>query len=415
MSLQDHDRHHEWMAQRRPPPVVISEPELDSPSGPVMAGAVAPSEAGPIMLVSRPKSLGLPRLNPTTAGPIYALSGPADRQSLLYTGDASSSLAALRQDIFTSYRAICSALGEPERSDLVNGSLSPAAALGLPLPPALGAAVRRPALPGESGFPSAPLLLPPAPSGRLAAPRPPGQSGALAMGLGPDIGIEAVGSGADAGARILTPVGVSWGAISRLPAGAGVRSSNSVMGAMRSLSAGHAIHPSAADGLPPLAPGRGAGNHWPLGRPSVSSFSGNAGKGRAGSSGGPRVAMLSGLSQPQDPDSEFLGEESAVVYPPVGRSFSGGTSVAARVASVGAGAGDLGPGQMIDAMDDFRFRGGRSKHIQIEDLDNPSRLIPGFRRNDNMQLEVFLKEYARDRSNPKADLIGGGARYRMPF
>ncbi|GLI69520.1 hypothetical protein VaNZ11_014160 [Volvox africanus] len=413
MSLQDHDRHHERVAQRRPPPVAISEPALDSPSGPVIAGAVASAQAGPMMLLPRPKSLGLPRLNPTTAGPLYALSGPADRQPLLYTGDASYSLAALRQDIVTSYRAICGALGEPERSDIVNGSLPPAAALGLPLPPALGAAVRLPALPGESGFPPAPLLLPPAPSGKVAAPGPPGQSVALAMGLGPDIGIEAVGSGADAGARILTPVGVSWGAISRLPAGAGVRSGgNSVMGAMRSLSAGHAI-PSAADGLPPLAPGRGAGNHWPLGRPSVSRFFGNAGKGRADSSGGPRVAMISGLSQPEDPESQFLGEDSAVVYPPVGRSFSGGTSVAARAAAVGAG--DLGPGQMIDAMEDFRFRSGRSKHIQIEDLDNPSRLIPGFRRNENMQLEVFLKEYARDRSNLRPGLKGGGARYRMPF
>ncbi|GIL96693.1 hypothetical protein Vretimale_2452 [Volvox reticuliferus] len=383
MSLLDHGGHQERVAQRRPPPVIISEPELDSPNGPAIAGAVVPAQAVSVILVPRPKSLGLPRLPPTTAGPLSALSGPADRQPLLYTGDAFSSLTTLRQDILSSYREICGALGEPQRSDLVNGSLPPAAALGLPLPPALGpAAVRLPALPGESGFPSAPLLLPPAPSGQVAALGPPGQAGALAMGLGPDIGIEAVGSGADAGARIITPVGISWGAIGRLPAGAGVKSSNSVMGAMRSLSAGHA-GPSAADGLPPL------GNHWPLGRPSVSSLNSNAGKGRGGSGGGPRVAMLSGFSRPQDPESEFLGEESAVVYPPVGRSFSGGTSAAARAVSVGARG--LGPGQMIDAMDDFRFRGGRSKHIKIEDLDNPSRLMPEFRRNDNMQLEVFLK------------------------
>lgn len=73
----------------------------------------------------------------------------------------------------------------------------------------------------------------------------------------------------------------------------------------------------------------------------------------------------------QDPGSDFLGEESALVYPPAGRSFGGGPSAAARTA-LGAGFGGGGGGGLIDPMDDFRFRGGGArKAITVEQLGEP--------------------------------------------
>ncbi len=73
----------------------------------------------------------------------------------------------------------------------------------------------------------------------------------------------------------------------------------------------------------------------------------------------------------QDPESSFLGEESALVFPPAGRTFGGAPSAGAR-AGMGVGAGGhLPPHLAIDPMDDLRYPRGaaaRSKHIQIESL-----------------------------------------------
>ncbi|EFJ46716.1 hypothetical protein VOLCADRAFT_105378 [Volvox carteri f. nagariensis] len=355
------------------------------------------------MVVPRPAPMGTALLPPAVAGPLSALAGAPDRPPLIYTGDTASSLAALRQDIASSYRAICGALGEPVRSDLVSATPHTASALGLHMP----LAARLPLLAGGSSLVPAPVRLPPVPPGQAAAPVSP--TAGVATELGTSIGIEGVGSGGDAPARVLATGASRTGAGSRFPTGAVAGPRNPMMGALRSLSAGHAGM-TAAPGLPPLAPGRQADGHWPMGRPAPGSFS-SRGSGSGGIGDGPRVAMLSGLTRPQDPSSDFLGEESAVVYPPAGRSFGGGASSTAQAVLGTAG---LGPGQMIDAMDDFRFRGGGNKHIKIEDLDDPSRLVPSFRRNDDMQLELFLKEYARDRSKPRP-VQRGNSRFHMPF
>jgi hypothetical protein len=219
----------------------------------------------------------------------------------MYTGDTDGSLAALRQDVVSSYRAICNALGEPQRTDLVNGSLPAAAALGLALPAALPTA-RLPPLLGGPGLSMAPLLLlgPPPPPGAAPSAASPGQNGSVAMGLGPSLGIEAVGSGADAPARLLSEGASSSAAGPRL---AGSSSSGAtpgngswaLMGAGRSLSAGHA-------GLPPLGSGRGADRHWPMGRPGGYGSGRAALGGRFGSGGGgdgARITMLSGFRRPQ--------------------------------------------------------------------------------------------------------------------
>ncbi|GLC52185.1 hypothetical protein PLESTB_000592700 [Pleodorina starrii] len=423
MASLEYDSRQNRAAQRRPPPVVIIEPALDSPGVAArITGAVAPVPMGPTSMgVGQAMVLGaVQRLPPPVAGTLSVLAGPGNRQPLLYTGDATGSLDTLRQDVAASYRAICSVLGQPERADLLSGNLPAAAALGLPIPQVLGAPPA-PRLPPLAGGAAGPLLglppppPPPQPGQPVSVVAPGHAAGGVAMGLGPSVGIEGVGSGADTPARMLTTAGSSLTAGGRLIAGAGSDLGVPIMGALRSLSAGHS---GAWAGLPPLGLGRGFDRNWPLGRPSMGAGSamggGSAvGGGSGGGGGGPRIAMLSGFSRPQDPGSDFLGEESAVVYPPPGRSFGGGASASAR-AALGGGPG-LARGQAIDGMDDFRFRSEGRKHIKIEDLDDPSRAIPRFRRDDEGQkLESFLKEYARDSGKPKVE-SAASSRYRMPF
>eukprot|EP00198_Chlamydomonas_reinhardtii_P005394 XP_001694730.1 predicted protein [Chlamydomonas reinhardtii] len=131
-------------------------------------------------------------------------------------------------------------------------------------------------------------------------------------------------------------------------------------------------------------------------------------------------AAAAGAGLGPDPGSDFLGEESALVYPPAGRSFGGGPSAAARTA-LGAGFGGGGGGGLIDPMDDFRFRGGGArKAITVEQLDNLDNLVPGRSRlhhgGGGEQLDRYLQDYARDRAKPPSlQAIMSGSRFYMPF
>lgn len=53
------------------------------------------------------------------------------RAPVIYNGSTAHSLQALRSDIASSYRSLCSSLGEPERTELTTGRLSGADVLGI--------------------------------------------------------------------------------------------------------------------------------------------------------------------------------------------------------------------------------------------------------------------------------------------
>ncbi|KAG2423939.1 hypothetical protein HXX76_014880 [Chlamydomonas incerta] len=374
------------------------------------------------------------------------MAGPPQRQPLVYSGDAMNSLNALRQDMTASYRALCAALGEPERADLVGGYLPAAAALGLPLPAppvgGIGGGLQRlPPLPGASSGITAPLAIMSSPrdaAGAGAGPDAGEANYAAASGAGLGVaglggmmlagdagGIESVGSGADAPARML-------GAHRSMSAGAGnpyamqnVPSLAHLGGAARAGALGSGF------GLPPIGGGMQQQQQmWPLGRPSWPHLGGAGGGGAlqgigiGGGGGGsmaalngPRVSVMSGFSRPQDVGSDFLGEESALVYPPAGRSFGGGPSAAAR-AALGPG---IGGGGLIDPMDDFRFRGGGPrKAITVDQLDDLDSLVPGRLRlqhgSSGEQLDRYLQDYARDRAKaPSMQALMSGNRFNMPF
>jgi hypothetical protein len=188
-----------------------------------------------------------------------------------------------------SYRALCAALGEPERADIVGGYLPAAAALGLPLPaPPVGGVggglQRLPALPGASSSITAPLAL-------MGSPGDAAGSGAGAID---DRGIESVGSGADAPVRML-------GAHRSLSAGPGnpyamqhVPSLAHLGGAARAGALGSGL------GLPPIGGGLQQQQQlWPLGRPQWPHLGGGGGALQGSALDGPRVSVMSGFSRPQ--------------------------------------------------------------------------------------------------------------------
>ncbi|GFR53159.1 hypothetical protein Agub_g15881 [Astrephomene gubernaculifera] len=399
------------------------------------AGAIVPAPGMPVRPLAFGHSQGLqgaaPRLQPGVAEALAALGGPSNRPPLVYTGDAAASLAALRQDITSTYHSLCRVVGEAPRADLLSGALPAAAALGvnLPMPPPSSAPVL-PALGRLPGIPAGggrgvhqPLLLPPPPTGLPSSSQVHSEGGmAMGAGLGSVLGIESVGSGA------AVPLRSSGGSSNSSSGGGALRTLNLAghVGGLRSLSAGH-VSPYALQQPQlgsPWRSGAGAGGQqgWPLGRPSAPLL---AGQGAVTARGGPRVTALSGFSRPQDTASDFLGEESALVYPPPGRSFGGGVGSAARGAGAGrwgfrGGGGGSAPGAtaaLIDPMDDLRFRSGSSKAIAADPLEGlPALGAPG-RRPEGDQLESFLRDFARERSKPlpgeSAD--GKANRYRMPF
>ncbi|KAG2483095.1 hypothetical protein HYH03_018033 [Edaphochlamys debaryana] len=430
-------------------------------------GQMVPAVLGPMVSGMGPAP-ALYRLAPDVVNSLAAMAGPPGRMPLVYTGDTSSSLSALRDDLLRTYTGLCSALGEAPRSDLMAGNLPAAAALGLPMPPTG-------ALTGGFGF-GLGRMLPPLPGGQLALPAPPLPSQLLTssaaapisrlddlalgsatglgggatgmMGLGGGLGIEGVGSGADAPSRML----------SAGPGLGGGGGGGGYLGGLRSLSAGTAnpyaletmpglAHRGGAgrsfgSGLPPI-PGVGGGaaatQAWPMGRPGGAAYGGaayggayggagpQAAYGRTGALGaggldGPRVGMVTGLTRPQDPNGDMLGEESALVYPPAGRDFSGAPSAAARGAMWAPG-GYGARGQAIDPMDDLKFRAGPKKSVLIEDVTPGGGRI-GALPGEGGNLESYLQDFARDRSKPNPlatrglPPVGGGAapdRYRMPF
>ncbi|KAG2434426.1 hypothetical protein HYH02_012256 [Chlamydomonas schloesseri] len=332
------------------------------------------------------------------------------------------------------YRALCAALGDPERADIVGGYLPAAAALGLPLPaPPVGGVggglQRLPPLPGTSGAIIAPLALMGSPgnaaglgagadASNAAAVAPAGAGSSSPAGGGTMLlagngsGIESVGSGADAPARMLR-------AHRALSAGPGNPYAMQHLPSLAHMGGAARAGMLGPDfGLPPLGGGlQQQQQMWPLGRPGgVGALQGG---GSMAALNGPRVSVMSGFARPQDPGSDFLGEESALVYPPAGHSFGGGPSAAARAALIAGGYSNSGG--LIDPMDDFRFRGGgQRKAITVDQLDNLDIIFPGRSRQQHggggEQLDRYLQDYARDRAKPPSlQAIMPGNRFNMPF
>lgn len=342
MSSLDYDSHAAAKpgAGARPPPLRIEEnPIVESPGPspgpggggpPPGPGALVPMPGGmmmPYMPISLQPQNALQRLPHPVKHALIAMAGPPQRQPLVYSGDAVNSLSALRQDMTSSYRALCAALGEPERADLIGGYLPAAAALGLPLPaPPVGGVggglQRLPPLPGASSGTLAPLALMGSPrdaDGPGPSPEASEATGAAAAGagLGPvgmggmllagDAGgIESVGSGADAPARML-------GAHRSLSAGpANPYSMQHVpsLAHMGGAARGGAL--ASGFGLPPIGGGlQQQPQLWPLGRPSWPHLGAGGGGGALQGSGGsmaalngPRVSIMSGFSRPQVSDHQ---------------------------------------------------------------------------------------------------------------
>ncbi len=224
----------------------------------------------------------------------------------MYTGDAAASLAALREDTLSSYRAVCRALGEQERTDIVSGALPAAAALGINLPnPALHSTPL--ALPPAGGAAVGSIMrLPPISSGRgsaLALP-PSGGLGGKGLGLGLGLGLQ---SPAEAATAALGPGG-AYGGGTLLGSGlSGRGGGGGLLDGVGSYGGAHgggvAMGLGQEVGIEAVGSGAAAPGVYRSLSAGSSPYGLQAGSGHSGAAGGladgPRVGMLSGLGKPQ--------------------------------------------------------------------------------------------------------------------